>query len=261
MSGSSSGIADAGAERGRRATGANSSGSRYSSSTTTFAGSSWAATAYEPRSRGREVSAQRPLDAQRSARLHHDLACVHHVRDDRAARAAAQPYHEWSELECTTSTWRRRASAVSRATATGQFGDVAGPRRRTSWLVDSRGIGTTCRVAPAASNSAASGDGPGTAMWKSNSPRGRLRTSRRSAWSDPPRSATGCTERIVIVRVAVNVEQLLHEAPGGIGRYTAELVRLLPALAGRRDPVHRPARARRRRTRAAATRTSTASIR
>ncbi len=34
----------------------------------------------------------------------------------------------------------------------------------------------------------------------------------------------------MIVRVAVNVEQLLHEAPGGIGRYTAELLRLLPAL-------------------------------
>jgi glycosyltransferase involved in cell wall biosynthesis len=32
-----------------------------------------------------------------------------------------------------------------------------------------------------------------------------------------------------MVRVAVNVEQLLHEAPGGIGRYTAELLRLLPA--------------------------------
>jgi glycosyltransferase involved in cell wall biosynthesis len=32
-----------------------------------------------------------------------------------------------------------------------------------------------------------------------------------------------------MVRVAVNVEQLLLEAPGGIGRYTAELVRLLPA--------------------------------
>ena len=32
-----------------------------------------------------------------------------------------------------------------------------------------------------------------------------------------------------MVRVAVNVEQLLHDAPGGIGRYTAELVRLLPA--------------------------------
>ena len=47
--------------------------------------------------------------------------------------------------------------------------------------------------------------------------------------SDPPRSATGCTERILMVRVAVNVEQLLHEAPGGIGRYTAELLRLLPA--------------------------------
>src|ERR1041384_6224345 len=66
-------------------------------------------------------------------------------------------------------------------------------------------------------------------MWKSNSSRGRLRTSRRSAWSDPPRSATGCTERILMVRVAVNVEHLLHEAPGGIGRYTAELLRLPPA--------------------------------
>src|SRR5262245_5742266 len=90
-------------------------------------------------------------------------------------------------------------------------------------------MGTMCRVAPASANSVASGDGPGRAMWKSNSLRGRLRTSRRSAWSDPPRSATGCTERILMVRVAVNVEQLLHEAPGGIGRYTAELLRLLPA--------------------------------
>ena len=97
------------------------------------------------------------------------------------------------------------------------------------WLVDRRRIGSSCTVAPAAANSGASGDGPGRAMWKSNSSRGRLRTSRSSAWSDPPRSATGCTERILSVRVAVNVEQLLHEAPGGIGRYTAELVRLLPA--------------------------------
>jgi glycosyltransferase involved in cell wall biosynthesis len=32
-----------------------------------------------------------------------------------------------------------------------------------------------------------------------------------------------------MVRVGVNVEQLLHGAPGGIGRYTAELLRLLPA--------------------------------
>ena len=30
------------------------------------------------------------------------------------------------------------------------------------------------------------------------------------------------------VRVAVNIEQLLQPAPGGIGRYTAQLVRLLP---------------------------------
>src|SRR4051794_5311309 len=92
-----------------------------------------------------------------------------------------------------------------------------------------RCMGISWRVAPAAANCAVSGDGPGSAMWKSNSSRGRLRTSRSSAWSDPPRSATGCTERILMVRVAVNVEQLLHEAPGGIGRYTAELLRLLPA--------------------------------
>jgi len=31
------------------------------------------------------------------------------------------------------------------------------------------------------------------------------------------------------MRVALNVEQLLHRPPGGIGRYTAELARLLPA--------------------------------
>lgn len=40
------------------------------------------------------------------------------------------------------------------------------------------------------------------------------------------------------MRVALNLEQLLQPAPGGIGRYTAELVRLLPALpAGDGDPV------------------------
>jgi glycosyltransferase involved in cell wall biosynthesis len=33
-----------------------------------------------------------------------------------------------------------------------------------------------------------------------------------------------------IMRVALNLEQLLQPAPGGIGRYTAELARLLPAL-------------------------------
>ncbi len=32
------------------------------------------------------------------------------------------------------------------------------------------------------------------------------------------------------MRVALNVEQLLHEAPGGIGRYTGELLRHLPAV-------------------------------
>src|SRR5882762_3961033 len=92
-----------------------------------------------------------------------------------------------------------------------------------------RSIGTTWRATPAASNSPASGEGAGRAMWKVNSSRGRLRARRRSAWSEPARSATGCTERILMVRVAVNVEQLLQDAPGGIGRYTAELGGLLPA--------------------------------
>jgi glycosyltransferase involved in cell wall biosynthesis len=32
------------------------------------------------------------------------------------------------------------------------------------------------------------------------------------------------------LRVAVNVEQLLHRSPGGIGRYTAQLLNLLPVL-------------------------------
>src|SRR2546430_8497617 len=35
------------------------------------------------------------------------------------------------------------------------------------------------------------------------------------------------------MRVALNLEQLLQPAPGGIGRYTAELARLLPALPAR----------------------------
>src|ERR1035437_7149419 len=38
-------------------------------------------------------------------------------------------------------------------------------------------------------------------------------------------------ERSRLVRVAVNVEQLLYRAPGGIGRYTARLVTLLPVVA------------------------------
>ena len=37
------------------------------------------------------------------------------------------------------------------------------------------------------------------------------------------------------MRVALNLEQLLQPAPGGIGRYTAELARLLPALGDRDD--------------------------
>jgi glycosyltransferase involved in cell wall biosynthesis len=39
------------------------------------------------------------------------------------------------------------------------------------------------------------------------------------------------------MRVALNVEQLLNRPPGGIGRYTAELARLLPVAHDDREPV------------------------
>src|SRR5918995_6832928 len=89
-----------------------------------------------------------------------------------------------------------------------------------------------CSVAPAAAYSSASGEGPGSATWQSNSSGGRLRTIRTSRWSAPPRSATGWTESSRIMRVALNLEQLLQTPPGGVGRYTAELARLLPGLDG-----------------------------
>src|ERR1700722_12097470 len=67
---------------------------------------------------------------------------------------------------------------------------------------------------------------------------------RSNAWSDPPRSATGCTNitrpgrcrsspRLPWarrMRIALNVEQLLQPSPGGIGRYSAALASLLPQL-------------------------------
>src|SRR3954454_13873073 len=37
-------------------------------------------------------------------------------------------------------------------------------------------------------------------------------------------------KRIVVVRVAINLEQLLYRVPGGVGRYTARLATLLPDL-------------------------------
>lgn len=39
------------------------------------------------------------------------------------------------------------------------------------------------------------------------------------------------------MRVALNLEQLLHHPPGGIGSYTAELARLLPAPDGDDEPI------------------------
>jgi glycosyltransferase involved in cell wall biosynthesis len=49
---------------------------------------------------------------------------------------------------------------------------------------------------------------------------------RISAVSDPPPSLTTWTVRSRLVRVALNVEQLLYRSPGGIGRYTAQLANL-----------------------------------
>jgi glycosyltransferase involved in cell wall biosynthesis len=48
-----------------------------------------------------------------------------------------------------------------------------------------------------------------------------------SAVSDPPPSAVGWIDRRHLVRVALNVEQLLSPSPGGIGRYTRQLATLL----------------------------------
>jgi glycosyltransferase involved in cell wall biosynthesis len=49
---------------------------------------------------------------------------------------------------------------------------------------------------------------------------------RMSAVSDPPPSLTTWTVRSRLVRVALNVEQLLYRSPGGVGRYTAQLAKL-----------------------------------
>jgi len=39
------------------------------------------------------------------------------------------------------------------------------------------------------------------------------------------------------MRVAINIEQLLQKPPGGIGRYTAELVRLVPGTRAGEEPI------------------------
>src|ERR1700722_14010644 len=95
-------------------------------------------------------------------------------------------------------------------------------------LVVTRAMGTMCRTAPAAAYSSASRAGAGMATWHSHpsSPSGRI--IRMRACSEPPPSPTGCTERMRLVRVAVNAEQLLYRSPGGVGRYTAQLLTLLP---------------------------------
>ncbi len=102
---------------------------------------------------------------------------------------------------------------------------------RRGWPARGQGpIWTTWGVAPAATACSASGEAAGRATWQSHPAAESWRSIATSAWSEPPRSATGCTERTRLVRVAVNVEQLLYRVPGGIGRYTAQLATLLPRL-------------------------------
>src|ERR1700729_3695777 len=90
-------------------------------------------------------------------------------------------------------------------------------------------MGTMCRTTPAAAYSSASRAGAGTVTWHSHPSSASWRSIRIRACSEPPPSHTGCTERMRLVRVAVNAEQLLYRSPGGIGRYTAQLLTVLPA--------------------------------
>ena len=103
-----------------------------------------------------------------------------HTWGRRASIAAAQPYHEWNELVCTTSTSKRCSSQASRATVTGHRSAYS-TQSRARWLREIRRIGTTCTSTPAASNSGRSGGSAGTMTWQSNSGRGRLRSIRSSA--------------------------------------------------------------------------------
>src|SRR5579864_5260317 len=57
------------------------------------------------------------------------------------------------------------------------------------------------------------------------------------ACSEPPPSPTGCTERMRLLRVAVNAEQLLYRSPGGIGRYTSGLLTVMPRVFPDVEPV------------------------
>src|ERR1700722_4293476 len=93
-----------------------------------------------------------------------------------------------------------------------------------------RRIGTTCMVAPAAAYSSASRAADGTATWHSHPAATNWRIIRISAVSEPPPSLAGWMDRRHLVRIAVNVEQLLSRSPGGIGRYSGQLVTLLSAL-------------------------------
>src|SRR5579875_683592 len=90
---------------------------------------------------------------------------------------------------------------------------------------------TTCRRAPAEAYSSARRGRRGTATWHVQPSADSWRIMAMSAVSEPPPSAVGWMQRMDLVRVALNVEQLLSPSPGGIGRYTAQLATLLSSVA------------------------------
>jgi glycosyltransferase involved in cell wall biosynthesis len=91
-------------------------------------------------------------------------------------------------------------------------------------------MGTMCSLAPAAAYSSAKRGAAGTATWQVQPSPVSWRIIVISAVSEPPPSAVGWIERRLLVRVALNVEQLLSSSPGGIGRYTSQLATLLASV-------------------------------
>ena len=183
-------------------------------------GRRWPATCRRPRG-----NAERGNELHCGTRLHDDLAACQTCGLPVIA-AAAHPYSECSEFECTTSMRRRRISRTRRPTATGHPRRIRPTRRR-------RGSSTDAPSGPMEA-----GAGGGELLRQRRATRQRDVAVELVGWraAQHPheqviRSASlgdRLTESSRIMRAALNLEQF-QPAPGGIGRYTAELARLLPA--------------------------------
>ncbi len=119
-----------------------------------------------------------------------------HTCSLRAIRATAHAYQLCRELLCTTSAPTARERRQSPSTlfghATAYASHAAG-----RWLVLMRRMGTTWSITPAEAKSAAIGEGAGRATCTAQPAAASCRVSRSRAWSEPPRSATGWTDRSV----------------------------------------------------------------